>query len=194
MTRKELKAQIEAYEGFNVQEKKERETILSYMNRFDDLLERSNEMAHFTASSLILNAERNKTLLIYHNLYDSWGWTGGHADGDTDLLAVALKEANEETGVNAAPISREILALDILPVWGHVRRGRYVSSHVHLNLTYLLEADERETLRVKPDENSGVQWFELDRMPEVSREPEMKPVYRKLIERSRLLLGRQQEK
>ena len=61
-----------------------------------------------TASGFIVNEARNKTLMVHHNIYNSWSWTGGHADGDSDLLAVALREAREETGiVNVTPLSRE---------------------------------------------------------------------------------------
>ena len=70
--------------------------------------------------------------------------------------------------------------------WGHVKRGRYVSSHQHLNFTYLLEADESQPLAVKPDENSGVQWVPIDQMLTYSTEREMHPVYQKLIDKLRL--------
>jgi len=184
-----LRRRIENYRPFGAQEERERQTMLSYMDRFSDLPKRSNETAHFTASALILNERRDRTLLVYHNLYDSWSWTGGHADGETDLLAVALREAQEETGAEVRPISPEILSLDILPVWGHVKRGVYVASHLHLNLAFLLEADENAPLRVKPDENSGVRWFPLEDLTEVVREREMKPVYRKLISRAEAFSG-----
>ena len=178
--------QLDHYTPTCPQEEKDREVILSYLRCFDNLLTRDNEFAHFTASSFIVNRERTKTLLCYHNLYDSWAWTGGHADGDDDLLAVAIREAQEETGAQTRPLYPGIYTLDILPVWGHVKRGRYVSSHQHLNVTYLLEADESQPLAVKPDENSGVQWVPIDQMLTYSTEREMHPVYQKLIDKLRL--------
>ena len=80
--------------------------------------------------------------MAYHRLYDSWAWLGGHADGDRDLLAVALREVREESGLaEVHPVSEDLYSLEILTVDGHEKHGRYVSSHLHLNVTYLLEAD-----------------------------------------------------
>ena len=138
-----------------------------------------------TASSWLLNATHDKVLMIYHNIYHSWAWTGGHADGEEDLLAVAIREAEEETGVTGiVPIKDGIYSLEILTVDGHEKRGAYVPSHLHLNITYLLEADEEAVLRIKPDENSGVKWFPLEEALKASSEPWMvERVYKKLNEK-----------
>lgn len=72
-----LREQIEKYIPYNAQEIKEQEVILRYMDTFDNLLTRDNEFAHFTASAWIVNEERTKVLMIYHNIYQSWSWTGG---------------------------------------------------------------------------------------------------------------------
>ena len=135
-----------------------------------------------TASSWLLNATHDKVLMIYHNIYHSWAWTGGHADGDRDLLAVAKREAMEETGVTEIrAISEDIFSLEILTVDGHEKRGAYVSSHLHLNVSYLLETDEEEVLCIKPDENSGVRWFSLEEALAACSEPWMiERVYKKL--------------
>ena len=77
-----IKEQIEKYEPYNEQEKKDKEVMLKYMDTFDNLLTRENEFAHFTASNWIVNKKRTKVLMIYHNIYQSWAWTGGHADGE----------------------------------------------------------------------------------------------------------------
>lgn len=132
-----------------------------------------------------MNREYDKVLMIYHNIYHSWAWTGGHADGEEDLLAVAIREAEEETGVTGiVPIKDGIYSLEILTVDGHEKRGAYVPSHLHLNITYLLEADEEAVLRIKPDENSGVKWFPLEEALKASSEPWMvERVYKKLNEK-----------
>jgi ADP-ribose pyrophosphatase len=179
---------IERYNPYNEQEKKDKEMMLYYINTFENVLTRENEIAHMTSSAFILNKERDKVLMIYHNIYDSWGWTGGHSDGDKDLLAVAIREAREETGIKIAnPITTEMFSLDILPVVGHVKNGNYVSAHLHLSVTYLLEADEEEVLIIKEDENSGVKWIHLDRVVDASNEPHMKKVYSKIISKIKLL-------
>ena len=146
-----------------------------------------NTFAHFTASSWVVSPDRQQVLLIYHNIYRSWAWMGGHADGDRDLLAVALRETREESGLeNLRLLYNGIFSLETLTVDGHVKRGTYVSSHLHLNVTYLLEADPGEPLRMKPDENSGVAWFPVSQVAERVTEPWMNRwVYQKLMERVR---------
>jgi len=181
---------IKNYKPFNEQEEKDKEIMLKYINTFDDILTRDNEFAHLCGSGFIVNKNKDKVLMIYHNIYDSWGWTGGHADGDADLLGVALKEAEEETGVkNIKPVINEIFMLDALPVLGHFKRGKYVPAHTHLTAAYLIEADEDEELIVKEDENSGVEWVPINEVVSRTRESHMKPVYEKAINKIKLLKG-----
>ena len=191
----DVRDMLEAYQPWNDQEKQDQYVILKYLRIFDDLLVRDNELLHLTASSWILNPSHDKVLMIYHNLYDSWGWTGGHADGDADLLHVAIKEAEEETGIkDLIVLSKEILGLDILPVWHHVKRGHFVSSHQHANVTYLFEADEKLPLTMKPDENKGVMWIPITQLHEYVSEPDMLPVYEKLNKKAKFMITDMTEK
>ena len=180
-----LKENIEKFIPYNEQEEVDKNIMLKYINDFDDVLTRQNEYGHFTSSAFILNKERTKILMIYHKIYNSWAWTGGHSDGDSDLLYVAMKEAKEETGIkNVAPISKDIYSLELINVNGHEKRGKYVGSHVHLNVTYLLEADENEEIHIKEDENSGVKWVPINEVLEMSSEPWVRDrVYAKIIDK-----------
>ena len=138
----ELREKIEKYQPYNEQEAKDKQTMLKYIDTFEDVLTRNNEFGHFTASAWTLNQARTKVLMVYHNIYQSWAWTGGHADGESNLLEVAIRELKEETGVkNVKVLNDNIFSLEIICVNGHVKRGKYISSHQHLNLTYLLEVD-----------------------------------------------------
>lgn len=181
----DLRANIEKFNPYNEQEEVEKRIMLKYIDDFDNVLTRQNEYGHFTSSAFILNKERTKILMIYHKIYNSWAWTGGHSDGDSDLLYVAMKEAKEETGItNVKPIKDDIYSLEIINVNGHEKRGKYVESHVHLNVTYLLEADENEEIRIKEDENSGVKWIPIDEITKYSSEPWIcSRVYQKIIDK-----------
>ncbi|MFA9559028.1 NUDIX hydrolase [Evansella sp. AB-rgal1] len=176
---------IENYAAWNEQEEKDKEITLSCLETYSNVLTRENELVHITSSAFVVNKTRDKALMVHHNIYNSWSWTGGHADGEEDLLFVAMKEVKEETGITyVKPVSEDIISLDILPVFGHQKRGKYVAPHLHINVAYLLEADEHEPLVVKPDENSNVQWIPLAELDSYSDEPHMKEVYKKIIERT----------
>jgi len=179
----EIREQLEKYIPFNEQEVKNKEMMLKYMNMFDDLLTRENEILHFTSSGFILNETRDKVLMIHHNIYNSWAWTGGHADGEENLLDVAIREAKEETGIKAVkPIVEDVFTIDILTVDGHIKRGKYVSSHLHVSFAYLLEASEQELIRIKEDENSNVKWLPIETFLDFITEEHMKPIYAKMVD------------
>ena len=183
-----IREDIEKYSPCCEQEERDKALILSFLDKNSDAFLRSNLSAHMTASAWVVNPKRDKVLMVYHKIYDSWSWTGGHADGEEDLAAVALREVQEETGVKSARLlSDEIFSLEILTVDGHEKRGEYVPSHLHMNVTYLIEADDTDTLKICEEENSGVQWFTPEAALKASTEPWfVERIYKKLIEKAKL--------
>lgn len=237
---------IASYHPFNEQEAADRHVMLRALktNRF--CFDRKSQ-AHFTCSAWVVNPEKTQSIMVFHNIYNSWSWIGGHADGCSDLAAVALRELREETGVEHArivspwecvdrpsrrpnadkkakastnEISNEMVSangisnetasankipnevvnasapsptsplfsLEVLTVDGHEKNNRYISSHLHLNVTYLVEVDPSEALRIKPDENSGVKWVSLDQVLNMSDEPWIRErIYAKLLAKLNLL-------
>jgi len=167
-----IKKQVQNYQPFNEQESADREIFLNWLNTEQNILTRNNTVAHITASAWVISPDRNYVLMAYHNIYDSWSWLGGHADGNPDLLEVALKEAKEESGIEAVyPLSKDIFSLEILTVDGHTKRGKYIPSHLHLNVSYLFEADMNQRLLVNQVENSAVEWIKVTDIAKKSSEP-----------------------
>ena len=217
---------IASYHPFNEQEAADRHVMLRALksNRF--CFDRKSQ-AHFTCSAWVVNPEKTQTIMVFHNIYNSWSWIGGHADGCSDLAAIALRERREETGVEHARIvspwecvdrssrrlnadqkakasankipnevvnatapspTSPLFSLEVLTVDGHEKNNRYISSHLHLNVTYLVEVDPSEALRIKPDENSGVKWVSLDQVLNMSDEPWIREhIYAKLLAKLNLL-------
>ena len=127
MMKENLIRQIENYPPFNEQEEKDKALILGWIRNNENAFSRENTVAHITASAWVVNKDRSKVLMVYHNIYNSWSWLGGHADGETDLLSVAIREVKEEAGIsNVRPVSEEIFSLESLTVDGHVKKGNYV--------------------------------------------------------------------
>ena len=211
--RQALRNAIAAFEPFNEQEAADKHVILRALDTDPDCFDRSAQ-AHMACSIWVVDPSFTQTLLVYHNIYDSWSWIGGHADGECDLAAVALRELQEETGVaHARLVAGEahgtddasvvpaptvdglrplcgpggVYSLEVLTVDGHEKRGAYVSSHLHLNVTYLAIADPAEPIRIKPDENSGVRWVPLEDAIRLSTEQWIRDrIYRKLIDKLHL--------
>ena len=177
--------EIRAFAPLCPREERDKAFMLDYLARHEDAFLRSSETAHMTASAWVLSPDRTKVVMCYHEIYNSWSWTGGHADGQRDLLAVAMREVEEETGLRTRPAREGIFSLENLTVEGHWKKGVYVSSHIHMNVTYLLQAQE-EKLRPKADENRAVAWMTPEEALAASTEPWMvEHVYRKLAARAK---------
>lgn len=192
----DLREELASFAPFNEQEERDRALICSLLDAAEgsgaEALERlwgRGDPAHLTASAWVVSPDRSQVLMAYHNLYQSWAWLGGHADGQHNLREVAMREVREESGATKIELaSPDILSVEVLTVDGHEKHGSYVSSHLHLNVTFLIEADPSEPVQVKADENSRVGWMTPDEALRRSTEPWfVQRIYRKLVAKSLLL-------
>ena len=175
---------LKNYNPYNDQEKEDISLIIKAEEVFGNILTRENQFCHLTSSAFIINKNHTKVLCIYHNIYNSWSWVGGHADGDDDMLYVAQKETKEETSLERFNVVGKMpISVEILPVASHVRKGKYVPAHQHFNITYLLEADENDAIQILEDENSNIAWLTFEELISKSVEPHMIPVYKKIVEK-----------
>lgn len=180
-----LKEQIEIYKPFDEQEERDKEQFLRFINTFDDVLTRDNIFGHFSASAFVVNKEKNKMVVVYHNINDGWIYPGGHADGEEKLLDVAIREVEEETGLKVKVLDNSIFSIQSAPVKGHIKKGKYVSAHLHLDVVYLLEADENQILTFREDESKGVKWIPFEESDNKSMCDFIRPIHKKLIKKLR---------
>lgn len=177
---------IKDLEPVNEQEECDKKIMLKYIREFSDVLTRKNQMFHFTTSAWIVNSNKTKVLMVYHNIFNSWSWIGGHADGNSDLLEVVKKEIKEETGLdNVRLLDDKIFGLSIQIVKPHLKNNKFVSAHLHYDVQFLFEASEDNVLKIKEDENSDIAWIEIDEILDKVTEEHMKPIYGKLIDKVR---------
>lgn len=172
------------------QETADQSLMLSLIDTFPDtILTRDCPAAHLTSSAFIVSPDLTQVLMVFHNLYQSFTWSGGHADGDADLLAVAVREAHEETGIrDLVPLSDEPVTLDIIPVHAHYKNSAFVSAHLHLSVGYAFIGDPALPIHVKPDENSTVAWIPISDIDTRCTEAHMLPIYHKIIRRIETLI------
>ena len=187
---KKLYDMISNYEPFDERERVDKEVMLDFIKKNEDVTTRNNKIAHFTTSAWIVNKKRDKVLMIHHNIYNSWAWVGGHADGDDNLVRVINKEIAEETGlVNLKQIKDDVFGINIVTVINHIKRNQVVNSHLHFDVEYLFECDENVKTRIKEDENSGVSWININKINEYVTEEHMKPIYNRLVEKMKKMEG-----
>ena len=161
MNRDELTAQISQYTPWNEQEQTDKKNILSFLAENENAFLRENELAHMTASAWVVNQDRSKVLMVYHKIYDSWSWTGGHADGEIDLLSVALREVTEETGIrHVRPVSESIFSLRDWKVARRSSDGIATNCSTRLyNSSTPLGWIEPSARRIGLSEANGVAWM-----------------------------------
>ena len=190
-----VQEQIGAYQPQEEAEAVSKDEILRQWDSMGDTLLQRPEQGHITVSSIILNPSLDAMLMVYHNIYQSLAWTGGHADGAKNLLQKAAEEAREETGISQlTAVTSAILSLDLLPVKAHHKKGKPVAAHVHYNVAYGFIASDKQPLTVKPDENSQVCWVSLKDWQRQCSEPHMIPVYEKIIKRIGWLMAEKQQR
>ena len=178
-----LKETIENYVPCDEQEVQDRAQMLMLINNFDDVLTRDNLIGHFVASAFVTNKERTKMLSIYHIITDGWTYPGGHADGEEDMLSVALREVEEETGLKPKVLSKDPILISSNPVHSHIKRGKFVSAHLHFDLLYLMEADENIPLKQREDETNGIKWMKFEDFDNEKMVGFIRPLAKKIVNR-----------
>jgi 8-oxo-dGTP pyrophosphatase MutT (NUDIX family) len=148
---------------------------ISFVEAHPDCLLRTCAPGHLTGSAWIVSPDRRRTLLTHHFKLEKWLQLGGHADGDPDLLAVALREAEEESGLKRLrAVSAQIFDLD-----RHLIPARKADpEHYHFDLRFMIEADPMDPL-VITNESKDLAWVPIDDVTRLNPEESMARMVRK---------------
>lgn len=171
MHRQRLLNLLRQHQSADANEQAMTQATIHFVEQHPDCFERSLLTGHITGSALIVgpkvgNSGYQQTLLIHHRKLNRWLQPGGHADGDPDVAAVALREAQEETGLTSLkPVTDLIFDVDI-----HEIPARHeVPAHLHYDIRFLLEADPTESFG-DSEEITKIQWFSLEEALELINE------------------------
>lgn len=151
------------------------DVTIRFIEEHPDCFLRSQLAGHVTGSAWVVDPSRSRTLLMHHLKLEKWVQLGGHADGDSDLWAVARREACEESGLAGLGVtSKEIFDVD-----RHLIPGRQgVPEHFHYDLRFLFEADPDEAL-TESSESKGLAWVPLEKVVALNAEESMARMVRK---------------
>jgi ADP-ribose pyrophosphatase YjhB (NUDIX family) len=181
MHRENLLDKLRAYQPYDAHEAEMLQILTEFVERHIDCFDRSLQIGHVTGSAWILDLSRTHVLLTHHRKLDKWLQLGGHADGNPDILQVALGEAREESGLQeVAPITESIFDVDVhlIPARGEV------PEHFHYDVRFLLEADRSEPLSVS-HESKDLAWVELTQVAALNAEPSLLRMVAKTVQSTR---------
>jgi 8-oxo-dGTP pyrophosphatase MutT (NUDIX family) len=173
--RRPLLEKLSAYRAAGDHERGMAGRLRAFVEAHADCFERSLAEGHVTGSAWVVDGERGHALLTHHRKLGKWLQLGGHADGDPDILRVALREAREESNLDSiAAVSEEIFDIDI-----HVIPARGAEpEHLHYDVRFLLEADRGAPL-LASHESRSLAWVELGKVGALNPEESMARMVRK---------------
>lgn len=155
MHRDSLKEKLIHYNPLSSAEQEFKQIMLSFLYQNPDCFERSLIKGHFTGSSWLVNKDNSKALLMHHTKLDRWFQLGGHCDGDSDILGVALKEAQEESGINGI----ETISTDIFDIDVHlIPSSSKLPAHYHYDVRFLMHVTSDEEI-IQNSESKELRWI-----------------------------------
>ena len=158
MHRNNLREKLISYHPADTAEQAFKHEMLSFLNTYQNCFERALEVGHFTGSAWLVSKDGTKALLMHHTKLDRWLQLGGHCDGDSDILAVALKEAQEESGINGIePVNTNIFDIDV-----HlIPASSKLPAHYHYDVRFLFRVTSNEEI-VQNSESKELRWIRKD--------------------------------
>ncbi|MBI4908351.1 MAG: methyltransferase domain-containing protein [Acidobacteria bacterium] len=166
---------LDAHRPFTNEEAEMTQRLRAFVEAHEACFERTLQTGHITGSAWVLDRDRTHTLLTHHGKLDKWLQLGGHSDGDSNTLRVALREATEESGLQGIrPISTAIFDIDIHLIPARKRDPE----HYHYDVRFLLEADRSQPLRMT-DESKDLQWVPLVEVEQLTQEESVLRMVRK---------------
>lgn len=166
MHRLPLLAKVRAYVPYDQYERDMHEALLAFVATEPACFERRLRTGHVTGSAWIIDRTGTQALLTHHFKLDRWLQLGGHADGDPDILRVALREAREESGLeDIRPVSETIFDVDVHPIPARGDEPR----HLHYDVRFLLEGDQTAPLVIS-GESKDLEWIPLANIARVTTE------------------------
>jgi len=159
-TKETLIKELEYYVPYDETESAHVDNLLAFLENTQNPFVRTNLAGHITGSAFLLNKDKTKILLMHHKKLDKWLQFGGHADGSADILDVAIRETQEESGIqDVKPLYDIIFDVDVHTIPANATKGE--PEHSHYDIRYLLITDQEEF--ATNTESKELKWIEIDK-------------------------------
>jgi 8-oxo-dGTP pyrophosphatase MutT (NUDIX family) len=180
MHRKSLVQKLKRYHAVDAEQQAVKVRMLNFIEGHEDCFDRELALGHMTASAWLTNATGDQVLLTHHKKLNKWLQLGGHADGDADLLNVAIREAQEESGVPAIePVSTDIFDIDIHPIPARLNEPQ----HDHFDVRFWLRVTDPKAVYIVGDESHDLRWFSVTMLNTMDLDASIGRMTRKWIEK-----------
>jgi len=180
MHRTQLIELLNNYQSIYAEEIEFKAKMLDFIKTNPDCFERSLQQGHITASCWLTNENSTQALLLHHMKLDRWFQLGGHCDGDSNVLAVALKEAQEESGIlNIVPTDLQIFDIDIHAIPANSKE----QAHDHYDVRFLLKVVGDQTV-ISNRESKALKWISTDIQELPTQLPSVVRMFKKWIDRN----------
>lgn len=174
MSRDALISALEAYRPSDETERGHVQETLELLKRGESCFYRHDFPGHIVGGGWLVSCDGTKVLLTRHKYLNRWLQFGGHADGETDILAVALQETLEESGVkDFSPALEGVFDVDVHPIPANPKKDE--PAHMHYELRYLLRANDDTVI----DPECEVKWLGIDEVLKMDVEPAMQRMVKK---------------
>lgn len=178
MHRTALLNKLREYQPYDQHERDMYETLARFVETERNCFDRNLQIGHITGSAWIIDHSHSKALLTHHFKLDRWLQLGGHADGDPDVLRVAMREAREESGIeDIKPLTESIFDVDVHSIPARDMEPR----HLHYDVRFLLEADAEIPLEIS-SESKDLAWVSLTKIAQFTTEQSIARMVTKCLE------------
>lgn len=150
---------LNSYDPKDHQERAYRGQIIEFVQAHANCFDRGLWFGHITASAWLVDRHNTHALLMHHRKLDDWFQLGGHCDGHSDVVQVAIKEAQEESGIqNIVPVHQEIFDIDVHTIPANSKEA----THIHYDVRFLLQVVSDEVVH-KNAESKELRWVGRDK-------------------------------
>lgn len=163
---------VENYTPFDEMERVHIEQLRQFLKESDNAYDRSNLLGHVVADAWIVNPQRTHVVLVEHALGKLWMAPGGHCDGNPDVLATAIREAEEETGLTnlVTLLSGNIFDVNVGTVPTREKKWSIEPPHLHFDICFAFEAPNNTQLTIS-HESDNLAWVEISEMKNLATQP-----------------------